>query len=138
MNLFEEVKRLDLPPGEYVVIGSGILGALGIRDIADVDLLVSPRVFEQLRERGWVYQEIDIEGRTRQKLTHGVAEAFKDFWYGNINPDPANMIKDAQIIEGIPFLSLEKLMEIKQVLNRPKDCADIALIEKYLNERAKN
>ncbi len=61
MNLFEEVKRLDLPPGEYVVIGSGILGALGIRDIADVDLLVSPRVFEQLRERGWVYQEIDID-----------------------------------------------------------------------------
>lgn len=40
-KLLEELKDLDLPSGEYVVVGSGALGARSIRDPKDLDILVS-------------------------------------------------------------------------------------------------
>lgn len=132
MDICHEVKRLDLPSGEYIVIGSGILGALGIREVGDIDLLVTPRVFEMLRDRGWTYEVAEYDGRKRDKLSSGSAEAFKDFWYGDVNPDPARMIAEAIFIKDIPFLSLEKLLEIKRAFSREKDLADICLIEAYL------
>jgi len=132
MDIYKEIDQLDLPTGEYVVLGSGILGALGIRAIADVDLLVTPRLFAQLRERGWEYSTIDFDGQLREKLTYRVAEAFQDFWYDDQKPDPAQLIANAELIKGVPFLPLAALLQIKQVLNRPKDQADITLIEDYL------
>ena len=132
MDIYREIEQLDLPAGEYVVLGSGVLAALGIRDIADVDLLVSPRLFNQLRERGWEYGTLDYDGRVRERITFGEAEAFKDFWYGDQNPAPEKLIANATIIKGVPFLPLATLLEIKHVLNRPKDRSDIALIESYL------
>jgi len=45
MNIFERVKKLNLPLGEYVVIGGGILEALGIRNTNDVDIIVVPKLF---------------------------------------------------------------------------------------------
>jgi len=131
MDIFKEVEKLDLPTDEYMIVGSGILGALKIRDFADIDLLVSPRLFDQLRSRGWEYSKVDIGGITRQKLTFGIAEAFADFWYGDQHPDPKQLIANAETIKGVPFLPLSELLKIKRVLNRPKDQSDITLIEDY-------
>ncbi|MEI6973018.1 MAG: DUF1810 domain-containing protein, partial [bacterium] len=132
MDIITEIEKLDLPAKEYVVLGSGILGALGIRDIADVDLLVSPSLFDELRERGWAHSTLDYEGIVRHKLTFGIAEAFADFWYGDQHPDPATLIAKAEMIKGFPFLPLAELLKIKRVLNRPKDQLDITLIGTYL------
>lgn len=132
MNIFTGIRQLDLPAGEYVVLGSGVLAALGIRDVADIDLLVSPRLFNQLRQRGWEYGTLDYDGHVRERLTLGEAEAFKDFWYSDQNPAPEKLIADAAVIKGVPFLPLATLLDIKRALNRPKDHSDIALIEKYL------
>ena len=132
IDIYQEIEQLDLPPGEYVVLGSGVLGALGIRDIADVDLLVRPRLFDQLRERGWEYTTLDYDGHLRERLAFGAAEAFKDFWYGDQSPDPETLISNAEIIKGVSFLPLTELLKIKHVLNRPKDQADITLMERYL------
>ena len=134
MNVIEEVRKLNLPAGEYLVLGSGILGALGIREVEDIDLLVSPRVFEMLRAKGWAYDEIEIEGKTREHLARGSVEVYRDFWYGGNHPDPATLIADPYMMDGIPFLSLQKLSEIKRILARPKDLRDIELIETYLSK----
>lgn len=136
MNIIEEVRKLDLPQGEYLVLGSGILGALGIREIGDIDLLVSSRVFDDLRARGWTYDEIEIEGQVREHLAHGDVEVYRDFWYGGNHPDPATLIADPHMIDDIPFLSLQKLAEIKKILARPKDIRDIELIEEYLKAKS--
>lgn len=137
MDIFTEIRQLDLPAGEYVVLGSGVLAALGIRDIADIDLLVSPRLFNQLRERGWEYGALDYDGRVRERLTFGETEAFKDFWYSDQNPAPEKLIANAAVIKGVPFLPLATLLDIKRALNRPKDHSDIALVENYLARQEK-
>lgn len=135
MNITEEVRKLDLPMGEYIVLGSGILGALGIREIGDIDLLVNPSVFDRLRADGWDYDEIEIEGQIREHLSRGDVEVYRDFWYGGHHPDPATLIADSYMIDGIPFLSLQKLSEIKRILARPKDLRDIELIDTYLSKK---
>lgn len=132
LDIFEELEKLALPSGEYVVLGSGILGALGIRDIGDVDLLVSPRLFEKLLSDGWTYAEVEIDGRTRKKAYLDRYEAYQDFWYGDENPDPQKLITDAFTVRGFPFLGLEKLMEIKITMGREKDKSDVLLIRDYL------
>lgn len=135
MNIIEDVRKLNLPDGEYLVLGSGILGALGIREIGDIDLLVSSCVFDKLRAEGWDYDEIEIEGQMREHLSRGDVEVYRDFWYGGNHPDPAILIAGPEMIDGIPFLSLQKLAEIKRILARPKDLRDIELIETYLSEK---
>ena len=42
MNIITKVKKLDLPLGQYVVIGSGIMAQLGLRAANDVDIAVTP------------------------------------------------------------------------------------------------
>lgn len=72
MDIYKEIDQLDLPTGEYVVLGSGILGALGIRAIADVDLLVTPSLFARLRERGWEYSTLDYGGHTLSRVSQSL------------------------------------------------------------------
>ena len=50
MNILQKVKELNLPEGSYVVEGSGVLDVLGIREANDIDLVVSPEVYEKLKE----------------------------------------------------------------------------------------
>lgn len=53
MDIFYEVEKLNLRKNEFVVLGSGILAALGIRNADDIDLLIQPELFEKLKKEGW-------------------------------------------------------------------------------------
>ena len=136
MNVFEEVKKLNFPDGEFIILGSGILGALGIREINDVDILTTNTLFDKLQKEGWNFNEIEIEGRMRERLLKGVVEVYKDYWFGeNIFTTPeavGKVIKNAHIIKGVPFLPLTVLLEYKKAMSRDKDKKDVMLIEKYL------
>lgn len=135
MRIIDAVRALELPSGEYLVCGSGILDALGVREAKDVDLLVTPRAFEELRKRGWEYRDVEIDGRRRERLTLGAAEAYTDLWYGDVRVEGDAALAAAEVIEGIPFQSLEELLKMKRGLGREKDRRDITLIEKLLEER---
>jgi len=52
MNIIERVKKLNFPFGEYVIIGGGVLDALGIRATNDVDAAVTQKLFKELRATG--------------------------------------------------------------------------------------
>ena len=58
MDVIAEVKKLDLPLGQYVVIGSGIMARLGLREANDVDIAVTPDLYAKLRASGeWEEEE---------------------------------------------------------------------------------
>lgn len=50
-DFIRTVKELNLDPSDYVVIGSGVLCALGLRDADDVDVIVSEPVFVALKNK---------------------------------------------------------------------------------------
>lgn len=46
-NIFERIKKFNLPEGQYAVFGSSLLDVFGIRPAADLDIIVTPELFEK-------------------------------------------------------------------------------------------
>lgn len=132
MNIFEEIEKLNIPKDEFVVLGSGILSALGIREAEDIDLLIKPELFEKLKNDGWYYEVIEIEGKPRDMISKENTQAFKDFWWGKETLSPEEGIARSHKINDINFISLQTLLEYKKTATREKDVQDIILIEEYL------
>lgn len=53
MNFKQKIAELNLPTNSYVVVGSGILGALGIRESNDIDLVVTEEEYRNIERLGW-------------------------------------------------------------------------------------
>jgi hypothetical protein len=129
MNIFEKVKSLNLPPEQYVIIGSGIMDALGIRQAHDVDLAVLPELHQKMREGGeWVEEE----RFGRIFLTKDSIESNPELSWDQYPTTTEQAIATATIIEGIPFMNLQELIKFKLALGREKDFKDIELIKNYL------
>lgn len=123
MNIAEELKKLDLPYDSFVVVGSGILGALNIRESADIDLIVSQEVYDRLELEGWDHGKWDEQVVLKKDLFD-----VGRIWFG----DPVDaLIKKAQYIDGIPYLSLDDVFAWKKVAGREKDLRDLMLISAY-------
>lgn len=130
INIFEAVRSLDLPDGEYVIVGSGILGALGLREINDVDLVVSPKILAEFAEKeGW--QSCERWGKTF--LEKDDYEMFSQLSWEEYPTTREEAIKTAKYINSVPFLNIEETIKFKKALGRKKDARDIELLEKCLD-----
>lgn len=123
MNFAQKINELNLQAGTYVVVGSGILNALGIRESEDVDLVVTEDAYQMLNEKGWEHGE----WRDQPVLRRDVFDIGRH-WYGK---GVKELLKTAQVVDGIPYLSLDDVYEWKKGLGREKDIRDIALIDEY-------
>lgn len=130
MTIFEDVKKLNLPIGQYAVVGSGVMSAHGIRQHHDVDLIVTYSLFETLKNSGW--QGVPNRKNVLKKDNY---EVDADYKYGEYQPDHDELIRNAEIIEGVPFIRLNELIRFKNALGRDKDKKDVELIEQYLIKR---
>lgn len=133
MNLIESVRELQFPSDEYIVAGSGIMSALGLKEAHDIDIIVSDRLFDELKSQGWevvAYTYPDKLGQVY--LRKGVIEIYHDVNCGKFNPSRAELMKRKVVIDGINFICLEDLLRFKKEYNRPKDIQDMMVIEKYL------
>lgn len=132
MTIFERVKKLHFPLGEYIVIGAGILEALGIRDTHDVDIIVKPELFKKLKESKKYKEEIRWG---KEFLIGDTIEIGLKFEWENYSTTIEEAIETATIVEGIPFLNLEETIRFKKAMSREKDFKDIKLIEEYLKNK---
>lgn len=125
-NVFEKIKDLNIPYGKYVVVGGVTLVAHGIRewnDDIDIDLAVSPEIFEDFANRGW----LQIQEPTKTVMRHGVYDMGVGFGEWSLD----ELLADALIIEGIPFINLNKLAAWKRQRNLPRDRHHIEIIEQH-------
>lgn len=128
------VKALDLPAGSYLVVGGSCLDVRGIRKSNDIDIVVTPETFALLQSRGW---EIDTPFRQkwgRDRLKHDCFEVYSDMIIESENRfvPAADLVRRAEMFDGVPFLSFDEFIFFKRENSREKDLADIALIEEYL------
>lgn len=130
MSVFTKVKKLNLPLGEYAVFGSGLLEVLHIRKVDDIDLAISKEIFDRFKKEGW-----EQSPKSNEILVKEPFEAFYKFTSKNYNPNVPKLIKEAVIINGVPFVRLEEIIKFKKSFGRPKDLVDLKLIEKYLKYR---
>ncbi len=136
MNIFEEIHKLNLPPDSYVVVGSGHLIALGLKEGTDVDIVVTPELFEKCcRDDSWEQVPWTYPEKLGQIfLRRGIVELYLDVNAGDFNPSTAELIERAVIINNVPFASLEDILALKKeyLKTRPKHQKDIELIEQYI------
>lgn len=129
-RLIRLLAKLALPPSDYVVTGSGPLLAHGLKDsIHDLDLLARGEAWELAAGKGRMIPSRSGLG-CRIVLHHGDIEVF-DHWVGGLT-DVDALIDSAEVIDGVPFLSLADTLTWKRGLGRAKDLLDIALIEHHL------
>lgn len=125
---FAAVRALNLPLGQYFITGSGALGVRYLRRMNDIDLIVLPHLFQQLSQQYPAVQDGEL---TKISFSDGVVEAFTKQDVADIS----RRIAEADLIDGLPFDSLQNLLTYKKFLGREKDLKDIVLIEKALGER---
>lgn len=127
--IISKVKELNLPEGSFLVFGSGPLAEAGIREAQDIDLLVSPEIYAELKKPGW--QELRKDEKDIP-LVHDVFEAHDSWNFSSYSPTLEHLLATATVIEGVPFAALEEVKKWKLASARPKDLADAELIDKYL------
>jgi len=126
MNIKQNILSLDLPNNSFVVVGSGILNVLGIRGSYDIDLIVSQEVFDSLDMAGWK-RDVWPDQAVYKKGVFDIGI----HWMGD-RLDV--LLKNATVIDGVPYLSLADLLQWKTRRARPKDISDIRLINDYLDK----
>lgn len=126
-EIISKVKTLNLPKNSYVVFGSCPLALAGIREANDIDLLVSQEIFAKLKEDGW--QELP-KSPNDKPLVHDIFEAHENWNFSSYRPTLEQLLAGATIVDEIPFASLEDVRKWKVASGRPKDLADIELIDK--------
>ncbi|MBP6974972.1 MAG: hypothetical protein KBB54_03470 [Candidatus Pacebacteria bacterium] len=129
MSIIEKVKKLGLPLGQYVVISSGTLDALGIRPANDIDLTVLSELHEALRMSG-EWKEENRYGK--MFLIQEGIEINPDISWDAYPTSTEEVIRTALVIDGVPFMNLDELRKFKTALGREKDFADIVLMDMYL------
>lgn len=131
MDVIQQIKKLNLPNGKYVVISGASLAVRGIRDAKDIDMIVLSDIYEDLKKRGFK-EKILTDGS--KVLTNDVFEISTGFLTLGYNTDPIEIIKNAEIVKGIPLTRLEQEIQFKRAMGREKDLRDIELIKDYLKK----
>ncbi len=128
--LVKKLLSLGLPPDDFVVFGSGPLMARGLRESHDLDVLARGAAWEKARAAG--EPRLSKQGDPAAVFFGGEIEVFGSWGPGVWDVD--GLIDGADVIDGIRFATLENVLKWKRLLGRPKDLADIALIEAYLGD----
>jgi len=128
LKLLEKLEKLNLPKDKFAIYGSGPLGIRGIREINDLDLIVTADLWDELSKA------YPVEGPdNKQRIWFGEIEIV-----GNtVLYKAEKMIKEADIIDGVRYVNLETIMKCKKKMGRKKDLKDIKLIKNYLKNLAK-
>lgn len=132
-ELFQKVKELNLPLGRYALFGSAPMAAKDLRDCRDIDIIVTADIWNEFKgKKKW---EAVRSGNGAWHLASDDLELWKDWGPGQWNVE--ELIREAEIIDGLPFVKLEMVLAWKKLNAREKDLKDAKAIEKFLkaNER---
>ena len=131
IDVLETLRELNLPLGQYVVVGGACLAVRGWKETSDLDIVVTPALFKQLRDGGWRQKPKPDGG---PGLRRGPVEVYLEVNCETVSFDTGDMIETADVIGGFPFLNLDMLMRLKAGYGREKDLADLALIASRLED----
>ena len=125
-EFLEIIDTLKLPKDQYCIIASGVMLMHGLRkQVDDVDLKVSPELFDDLMKK------YNMPQSSRYDYVYELASNID---VNCVNFDP----KAIESVDGYPVESLERQLAWKLANNRPKDQDDIIKIQDYLAMQRKN
>jgi hypothetical protein len=132
-DLFDALRNLGLPDGDYAIFGSGPLIVRGIVEATnDLDIITRGSAWEVVRRIGEVTA---FDDGNLCVLLFGGKLTFGTTWkYGEFDLD--ELIDTAEIIDGLPFVRLEHVVAYKQAAGRPKDREHLASLDRHGQSRS--
>ena len=131
---FQLVRDLNLPAGQYAITSSGPIGVREIREIGDIDLVVDDDLWNKLASAYPIVQE---QGVTKIRISQDIEVLGEGSFHAageTGQPSVAEQIAQADIIDGLPFVSLPHVLYFKRTMKRKKDERDIAALERLLDQ----
>lgn len=136
-KLKDKLASLGLSSENSVIIGSGILNALGIRESDDVDVVVGQGDYERLSK----------DNRFTPGQNYGRSVLLDDTFeictsWGVLDKEYSlqDFLPETTVIDGVRYISLNFLYRVKKSWLqdddvRQKDIDDVKLIEEYLKRQ---
>jgi len=125
----ERVKELGLPLDQVIVIGSGILDQLGIRQSADIDVAARSEVLEKIaHDDDWI-ERVDKNQRQYLVKHDGSAEIWDGWEIDGRVVEYDELLGYAVEYDGVKFVNLDFLRRWKNWRGREKDIQDVRLID---------
>jgi len=129
-GIIEAVGGLRLPLGKYAVSGGCCLEIHGLRKAEDIDIIALPEIKDLFIRKGFVNNHPEKP----ENYFKGNFEVKFNWDFGFYSRPIEEVIREAEIIQGIPFVTLEEILRLKRTWRREKDIQDIKLIEEYLKK----
>ena len=127
--LFKTLKELHLPIGKFVVFGSGAMLARDLSEGRDLDVLVTDELFQEYRNKPkWKIKKTELD----VYLCKDSIELWNIWRPGTW--DIRELINNAEMIDDIPFVSLETTLRWKKMRGSEKDLMHALVIESYLKK----
>ena len=122
-SLLQRLQELSFSEKDYWVAAGAAMVLHGFRtQTHDIDLGCSTLLADKLEQQGYVVSY--CEDGTRKILCSEDVEIFENWIEGAV-----------EILDGVPVVCVDGLIQMKKKLGREKDLADIALIEKVVKNR---
>lgn len=137
---FAAVDKIHLPLGQYAITGSGPLGVRNLKEIADIDIIVTPQLWDDLAKKYGVVDENNVK---KIVIPGTVIEILGDLSFytepkEKDEPNITERISQAEMIDNLPFEALKYVVYYKRRMGRPKDLMDIMTIETWQKEHSKS
>ena len=128
----DKVKALNLPLDQIIVIGSGILDQLGIRQASDIDLAASSDLMKKLSEESgdWI-KKFDDNQRFYFIKDDGSAEVWDGWEFDGQVVSYDGLLDYVVEYDGVRFVNLEFLSRWKKWRSLEKDTQDVKLIDEW-------
>lgn len=135
MNINSELSTLSLNPDNSVVIGSGILSALKLRENRDIDVIVTKEKYKELADNNRFKRK---QNHGREILTDGLFEIGTRWIIVGKTWEFDDLLDCSTTIDGVRYNSVEFLLGAKRrwIANgegRQKDIDDVKLMEQYFS-----
>lgn len=130
----KNLKELGLNSENAIVVDSGILQALAIRKSKDIDLVVTQKIYDSLKNSG---KFTVSKNHGREILKANIFKIGTDWVVLGKSYKFEDFKDDSLVIDEVRYITLDLLYKAKKSWvdersARPKDIEDIQLMEEYL------
>jgi len=126
--LFRELRKLDIPAGDFAIFGSGPLIVRGVIPGAnDLDVICRGPAWDYVESISLVQYLKDYDV-TVATLLDGRLSFGTEWGIGQFNID--ELIDEAETIDGLPFVRVKHVIAYKQLRGSNKDLQHLEAIRK--------